>query len=59
MTDHDKPATDWGKITWALIVPDETDLPVTVQVGEDGEVVVEADPGPGGQLIRLDEEVPG
>jgi hypothetical protein len=53
-----KPPTDWGTIMWALIVPDEADLPVTVQVGEDGEVV-EADPGPGGQLIRLDEEVPG
>jgi hypothetical protein len=59
MTDNDKPPTDWGKITWALIVPDETDLPVTVQVGDDGEVVVEADLAQGGQLIRLDEEVPG
>jgi hypothetical protein len=58
MTD-DRPLTDWGTITWATIVPDETDLPVTVQVGEDGEVVVEADPAQGGQLIRLDEEVPG
>jgi fructose-1,6-bisphosphatase len=59
MIDDDKLPTDCGTITWALIVSDEVDLPVTVQVDENGEVVVEADPAPGSQLIRLGDEVPG